>query len=61
MENQYFVHLFSDHINTAYLVNFRLLEMQERVVDSPWIAQKLGMAKYINQPISFCMVWQSLV
>lgn len=56
-----FVHLFSDHINSGCGVNFKLLEMQERIVDSAWVAQKPGMAKYINQPISFCMVWQSRV
>ncbi|MEO1373745.1 MAG: class I SAM-dependent methyltransferase [Cyanobacteria bacterium J06635_10] len=54
-----FVHLFSDHISSGYQVNFRLLEMQERVVDSAWVAHKSGMAQYLNQPISFCMVWES--
>lgn len=55
------VHLFSDHIDSGLQVNWRLLEMQERVVDSAWVAQKPGMAKYLHQPISFCLVWQSEV
>ncbi|MCJ8283344.1 MAG: hypothetical protein MJK14_27025 [Rivularia sp. ALOHA_DT_140] len=54
------LHLFSDHANNGCRVNFKLLEMQERIVDSPWIEQKPGMGKYINQPISFCMVWENL-
>ncbi|MEL6461813.1 MAG: class I SAM-dependent methyltransferase [Cyanobacteria bacterium J06621_15] len=53
-----FVHLFSDHINSGCKINLKLLEMQERVVDSKWVEQKPGMGKYINQPISFCMVWE---
>ena len=55
------VHLFSDHVARGRQVNWRLLEMQERVVDSAWIAQKSGMAQYVHQPISFGMVWQSEV
>lgn len=55
-----FVHLFSDHINSGYCVNFKLLEMQERIVDPAWVEQRPGMEKYINQPISFCMVWENL-
>lgn len=54
-----FVHLFSDHINSGCKVNLRLLEMQERIVDSAWVEQKPGIEKYINQPISFCMVWEN--
>ena len=38
-----FVHLFSDHINNGCRVDFKLLEMEERIVDSAWVEQKSGM------------------
>ncbi|NEQ52564.1 MAG: class I SAM-dependent methyltransferase [Leptolyngbya sp. SIO3F4] len=52
------VHLHSDHIQQGRQVNFQLLDMQERLVDLPWINKRPNMAKYQHQPISFCMVWQ---
>ena len=50
----------SDHIASGRQMNWTLLEMQESVVDGLWVAQKPNMAKYLYQPISFCMVWQIL-
>lgn len=53
-----YVHLFSDHVKAAYKANFILLEMNEGVVDSEWIAKKPKWNKYRNWPVSFSMVWK---
>jgi SAM-dependent methyltransferase len=53
------VHFISDHVNSGRRVNLTLLEMHEAFVDQDWIAHKPNMARYVNQPISFVMVWRA--
>jgi hypothetical protein len=53
-----FVHLISDHINVGRDTGFSLLEMHERLVDREWVAQRPRMARYMNHPISFAMLWK---
>jgi hypothetical protein len=52
------VHLISDHINVGRDTGFSLLEMHKRLVDREWIVQRPGMARYVNHPISFTMLWK---
>lgn len=53
-----FVHLISDHINAGRHAGWTLLEMQERLVDREWTEQRPRMARYLNQPLSFAMLWK---
>jgi len=52
------VHLLSDHVKAAHRAGFRLLEMDEGVVDDAWIAKKPRWEKYRFHPVSFSMVWR---
>lgn len=52
------VHLISDYFNAAREAHWSLIEMRERLVDEKWIARAPGMGKYINEPVSFVMVWR---
>jgi SAM-dependent methyltransferase len=52
------VHLFSDHVTSGRHVNWTLVEMQERVVDQAWVAQRPRMVRYLHQPVSFALVWR---
>jgi SAM-dependent methyltransferase len=51
------VHLMSDHVRAAHAAGFRLVEMEEGLVDDAWIAVKPRWAAYRHHPVSFAMVW----
>ena len=53
-----YVHLLSDHTKAAFAAGWRLLEMDEGIIDDPWITRKPKWEKYRNHPVSFCMLWQ---
>lgn len=55
---QCYVHLFSDHVRVAHAAGWRLLEMAEGLVDDAWIEHKPKWARFLDQPVSFAMVWQ---
>jgi SAM-dependent methyltransferase len=55
---QCFVHLLSDHVQSALAAGWELIEMHEGLVDDEWLARKPRWSKYKNQPVSFAMVWQ---
>ena len=55
------VHLISDYVNAAREAHWSLIEMRERLVDEKWIARAPGMGKYINEPVSFVMVWRRML
>ena len=52
------VHFFSDHVTSGRSVNWTFVEMQERVVDQAWVAERPSMARYLRQPVSIALVWQ---
>jgi SAM-dependent methyltransferase len=52
------VHFFSDHVTSGCQVHWTLMEMQERVVDQAWVAQRPSMVRYLHQPVSFALVWR---
>ena len=52
------VHLLSDHVKAAHASGWRLLEMDEGVVDEAWLAKKPKWRQYAGHPVSFAMVWQ---
>jgi|RhiMetdeSRZDD1v2_1073273.scaffolds.fasta_scaffold414692_2 SAM-dependent methyltransferase len=52
------VHFFSDHVTSGRHVNWTLVDMQERVVDQAWVAQRPRMGRYLHQPVSFALVWR---
>ena len=54
------VHLLSDHVKAAHGAGWKLLEMDEGVVDEAWLAKKPRWQKYAGYPVSFAMVWRRL-
>ncbi len=52
------VHLLSEHVTTALLVGWTLVEMRERVIDDAWLALKPKWASHRDQPIAFAFVWR---
>jgi SAM-dependent methyltransferase len=52
------VHLLSDHAKAARRTGWRLVEMDEGVVDDAWIAKKPKWQCYRSHPVSFAMVWR---
>ena len=55
---QSYVHLFSDHVKAAHARGWRLLEMDEGLIDEAWLAKKPQWEKYRNRPVSFSLVWK---
>ena len=47
-----YVHLFSDHVKAAHARGWRLLEMDEGLIDEAWLAKKPQWEKYRNRPVS---------
>ncbi|NIR48228.1 class I SAM-dependent methyltransferase [candidate division KSB1 bacterium] len=56
---QSYVHLLSAHFKAAQRSGWRLIEMDEGVVDNEWLAKKPNWVKYANHPVSFSMVWHT--
>jgi SAM-dependent methyltransferase len=52
------VHLMSDHVKAAHEGGWRLVGMDEGVVDDAWIAKKPKWERYRSHPVSFAMVWR---
>jgi hypothetical protein len=52
------VHLFSDHVRAAGAVGWRLVEMEEGLVDGAWVARKPRWKVYLNRPVSYALVWR---
>lgn len=52
------VHLTSDHINSGIQNGWIPAEMHERVVDPQWAGEKPNLARHVNQPISFVVLWR---
>jgi SAM-dependent methyltransferase len=53
-----YVHLLSDHAKAAHQSGWRLVEMDEGVVDDAWLAKKPKWQRYRSHPVSFAMVWR---
>lgn len=56
---QCFVHLFSDHVHAALNSGWVLREMFEGLVDEEWVVHKPSWQRYLHQPVSFAIVWQT--
>jgi SAM-dependent methyltransferase len=52
-----YVHLISDHVKTAHLAGWSLVEMNEGLIDEQWLLKKPKWEKYFGLPISFVMAW----
>jgi SAM-dependent methyltransferase len=52
------VHLFSDHVKSAFAVGWQLAEFREQVIDDRWIKIKRRWSAYRDVPISFACVWR---
>ena len=52
------IHLLSDHVHAAHAHGWRLLEMDERVVDQEFVERRAGFAKHLGLPVSHVLVWQ---
>jgi SAM-dependent methyltransferase len=52
-----FIHLFSEHFQSARDARFTALELHERTIDDAWLARKPQWEKYRGWPISFAWVW----
>ena len=53
-----YVHLLSDHAKAALAAQWRLVEMDEGQIDEDWLQRKPKWREYLNQPVSFAMVWR---
>jgi SAM-dependent methyltransferase len=53
-----YVHLLSDHFKAASRNGLELVEFDERIVDSAWVARHPRWLKHMNYPISYVLVWQ---
>ncbi|MBK8998065.1 MAG: class I SAM-dependent methyltransferase [Myxococcales bacterium] len=51
------VHLLSDHFKAARSAGLSLLELDERLVDDAWLAERPKWAKYRSLPLSFLMAF----
>jgi SAM-dependent methyltransferase len=51
------LHFTSDHVNTGCKRGFTLAQMEENLVDDPWVAQYPNYAKHRGWPITFAMLW----
>jgi len=54
-----YVHLLSDHVKAAVAAGFRLLEMDEGLVDEAWLRKKPQWQAYAGLPVSFAMAWRA--
>ena len=53
-----YVHLFADHVRAAHAAGWRLVEMEEGLVDDAWIAAKPKWVERRDRPVSFAFVWE---
>ena len=53
-----YIHLMSDHVQSAIGAGWSLREMHEGLIDDEWIAKKPKWSQYRRYPVSFAMVWQ---
>lgn len=53
-----YLHLFRDHVRSARVACFTLVEMNERLVDDDVVAAKPKWEKYRGRPMSFVFVWR---
>lgn len=53
-----YVHLFSDHVKAARPLGWRLLEMEEGLVDEECLRTAPQWEVHCGQPISYAMVWR---
>lgn len=53
-----YVHLTSDHIQSALRAGWSLREMHEGLIDAEYLASKPKWSQYRDRPISFALVWQ---
>ena len=53
-----YVHLLSDHVQSALAAGWTLQEMHEGLIDDDWMQVKPKWRKHYGQPISFVMVWR---
>jgi hypothetical protein len=51
------VHLLSDHVKAAHAAGWRVLEMDEAVIDDAWLKRKPKWQQYFGLPISFVFAW----
>jgi SAM-dependent methyltransferase len=51
------VHLFADHVRAAHAAGWRLVELEEGVIDDAWTAEKPKWEVYRDRPVSFAFVW----
>jgi hypothetical protein len=52
------VHLLSDHVKAAHASGWSLRDMDEGLVDEPWVSKKPKWKVYLGLPISLAMVWR---
>ncbi|MBE9374603.1 class I SAM-dependent methyltransferase [Saccharopolyspora sp. HNM0983] len=52
------VHLVSEHVRAARENGWRLVEMEEGVVDEAWLERKPKWERFRNHPVSFAHVWE---
>jgi len=52
------IHLLSEHVTAGLAAGWRLVEMNERVVDEGWLALTPKWEPFRNRPISFALVWR---
>jgi SAM-dependent methyltransferase len=55
------IHLLSEHITTALVAGWTLIEMKERVIDEAWLELKPQWELYRGHPVSFALVWRKAV
>ena len=52
-----YVHLFSEHFNSADKAGLRIAEFRECIIDEKWLASKPKWREYLNWPVSFALAW----
>jgi len=53
-----YVHLFSEHVTSAFAAGWQLSEFREQVIDDRWVSTKPSWEEYRDVPISFACVWR---
>lgn len=51
------VHLISDHVRAAFAAGWKLIEMQEGLIDDEWIQVKPKWEKFRAYPVNYAYVW----
>jgi SAM-dependent methyltransferase len=52
-----YVHLFSEHFDSARQAGLSFAELKECVIDEAWLATKPKWRHYLGWPVSFALVW----